>query len=533
MSKTYLEVLPDPKRVIEGLRDTGYQIETAIEDIIDNSIAAEATKIDVRLEMDHEGNIEVFIADNGYGMNKSDLINAMRYGSRVHPSPTSLGKFGLGLKTASTAFCRELSVISKDKKTEKPVKASWDLDHVARVGKWELALSSPTTDELERLRSVAGDSSGTLVIWRKVDRLIKTYSDPGGIHARRALEKVVEGLIEHSSMVYQRFLDHTDTRAPNIEISINGRKIESYNPFVPEESDCVAEENVTVEINGGKEAVITVRAFILPTKWDFSSPEAYSKSRYSNQNQGIYVYRENRLIYGPGWLKMFAQEPHFTSLRVEFSFDHRLDDAFHIDIKKSQIILNEDLHKWLKEEFLPPLRREAEQRYRRGKKKEAGDTSKNLHDGSNVSIHEKIDDVSESSVTSVDPDRGEAVVTGRHGSSRIKISIRPAQKPGQVHVQPVQSIQDGLLWEPCIIDRNKAVRINTSHEYYSKVYLPNSNSGTTILGLDYLLWALCEAEVSTVNERTQKFFEEMRREVSRILRVLVEDLPEPAEDDTE
>lgn len=530
---TYMEVLPDPKRVIEGLRDTGYQIETAIEDIIDNSIAAEATKIDVNLEMDHEGNIEVFITDNGCGMNDTELIDAMRYGSKVRPSPASLGKFGLGLKTASTAFCRQLSVISKADKTKKHLKATWDLDHVVKVGKWELAIASPNMDELERLQSIAGEDSGTLVVWRKVDRLIKNYSDPGGIHARRALDRIVESLIEHSSMVYQRFLDHTDQRVGNIEIRINGRKIEPYNPFVPEESDLVAEEMVTVDFDEGKNAEFTVRAYVLPNKWEFSSPEAHLKSRLANQNQGIYVYRENRLIYGPGWLKMYAQEPHMSLLRLEFSFDHRLDDAFHIDIKKSHIILNNELHKWLKDTFIPPARRAAEQRYRRGKKKEAEDTSKKMHDGSNVTIHDKLADVSESEITSIDPDKGEAEITSRHGTSHIKIKIRTSQKPGQVHVQPVGSIEDGLLWEPCIIDRNKAVSINTGHEYYSKVYLPNSNSGTTIQGLDSLLWALCEAEVSTVNERTQRFFEEMRREVSRILRVLVEDLPEAAEDDTE
>jgi len=533
MTPEYLEVLPDPKRVIEGLRDTGYQIETAIEDIVDNSIAAEATRIDVDLEMDHMGNIEVFIADNGYGMNEKELINAMRYGSQVRPSTASLGKFGLGLKTASTAFCRQLSVISKGKNSNEYLKATWDLDHVAQVGKWELAVAPPTDDELERLQSIAGDGTGTLVIWRKIDRLIKSYSDPGGVHARRALERIADNLIEHSSMVYQRFLDHTDERVGNAEIKINGKKIEPYNPFIPDESEVIAEETVNVEIDEEKSADFVVRAFVLPHKTEFSSPEAYSESRLSNENQGIYVYRENRLIYGPGWLRMFSKEPHMSLLRIEFSFFHELDEAFHIDIKKSHIILNNELFKWLKETFIPPCRRAAEQRYRRGKKKRNEDASRDMHDASNVTIHDKIDDISESQVTGVDTDKGEAEITGKQGTTHIKIKIQTSRKPGQVHVQPVPGIEDGLLWEPAIIDRNKAVNINTGHDYYTKVYIPNRNSRATIQGLDSLLWALCEAEVSTVNERTQKFFEEMRREVSRILRVLAEDLPEPAEDDTE
>jgi hypothetical protein len=201
MKVEYQEVLPDPKRVIEGLRDTGYQIETAIEDIIDNSIAAEATKIEVNLEMDIAGNVEVRIADNGYGMERDELIDAMRYGSKIRLNPASLGKFGLGLKTASTAFCRQLSVISKTSKGTEYAKATWDLDHVAKVGKWELALSAPSKDELKRLQKVASDGSGTLVVWDKVDRLLKNYADPGGAFARKALDKVADNLIAHSSMI--------------------------------------------------------------------------------------------------------------------------------------------------------------------------------------------------------------------------------------------------------------------------------------------------------------------------------------------
>ena len=111
MSDTHV-LLPDPARMIEGLRDTGYEFVTAVADIIDNSIAAEATLVDVRINMDYRGNVRVCIADNGIGMDRDDLLNAMKYGSQRRDNPASLGKFGLGLKTASTAFCRRLSVLN-------------------------------------------------------------------------------------------------------------------------------------------------------------------------------------------------------------------------------------------------------------------------------------------------------------------------------------------------------------------------------------------------------------------------------------
>ena len=138
------EILPpNPSRLIEGLRDTGYDFNTALADVIDNSVDAGASHIAVRIDMDAEGDIVISVADNGCGMNRDALLNGMTYGAAGHPDPRRLGKFGLGLKTASTAFCRKLSVISRDSGTAKPLKAIWDLDHVEKVGNWELLLDAP------------------------------------------------------------------------------------------------------------------------------------------------------------------------------------------------------------------------------------------------------------------------------------------------------------------------------------------------------------------------------------------------------
>jgi hypothetical protein len=232
-------------------------------------------------------------------------------------------------------------------------------------------------------------------------------------------------------------------------------------------------------------------------------------------------------------MRMYAKEPHFSLLRVEFSFEHTLDEVFNIDIKKSRILLNNDLYKFLKEEFLPPCRREAEKRYRLGKKQTEGESAKNLHDSSNANIGENAEDLSESTVEIINPATNEVQIKNIHGTFRSIIRIVSAQKPGQVYVEEVPTLEDNLLWEPTLIDGHKGVHINAGHDYYSRVYLPNKNSDNTIQGLDSLLWALCEAEYSTMNEKTKHFFKEMRIEVSRILRTLVKDLPEAPDYDAE
>ena len=128
----------------------------------------------IKIKMDVAGKILVTVADNGCGMNESNLIRGMTYGARGSDSPSRLGKFGLGLKTASTAFCRKLSLISRDKSNKELVKATWDLAHVTKVGKWEIILSSVNKYEKEIFEEVAAGSSGTLVVWDEVDKIIIT-----------------------------------------------------------------------------------------------------------------------------------------------------------------------------------------------------------------------------------------------------------------------------------------------------------------------------------------------------------------------
>ena len=197
---------PDPSRVIEGLRDTGYTFNTAIADVIDNSIThGNASKISVGIDMDLDGKILVTIADNGIGMELEKLINAMKYGSQALDDPLSLGKFGLGLKTASTAYCRRLSVLTRPKGGNEYLKAVWDLDHIAEVNAWKLLMEDPSAADLQYLNGVSEDS-GTVVIWEKVDRAIKEYQSPTGSAARRALTKLKERLEFHISLVYQKYL---------------------------------------------------------------------------------------------------------------------------------------------------------------------------------------------------------------------------------------------------------------------------------------------------------------------------------------
>lgn len=523
-----IELPPDPERVIVGLRDTGYELNTAVADIVDNSIAANASAVQLWLAADMKGNIRLLIVDNGDGMDRQGLLNAMQYGSKARPSRASLGKYGLGLKTASTAFCKRLSVISRPNGRTPAMMATWDLYHVAKVNKWSLLLSDTCDQEaLELLNSIAPDHAGTVVLWENVDRLIKDYADPSGKHARKALQSKEDALRHHLAMVYQRFLDVNDDRAPSVTIELNGKPITPWDPFQRSLSELLAEESIETVLPDGNVASFTVRAFILPRREEFPNDGLASAALLSNERQGIYIYRENRLIHDADWLGLYQKEPHSTLLRVEFSFDHKLDDAFHLDIKKSQIILNEDLAVWLQTQFLPAPRREANRRSREGQQKAISKKGEGAHDTSNNNIRNREAAAGGPQVKVADLNTGEAVVENKYGTTRLKLTITSAKRPGEVFVQPVDGINNGLLFQPALIDQHKAVQINTSHPYYHKVYVPNLNRSVTMQGLDSLMWALAVAELSTLQDSTAAMLKDMRYEVSRVLEKLVETLPEP------
>ena len=521
---------PNPSRLIESLRDSGYSFNTAIADIVDNSIVAQAEKIEVTVTLDFEGKVSVHIIDNGHGMGKEELINAMKYGSEKQANPQSLSKFGLGLKTASTGFCKNLSVTSRNSENSDLNKACWDLDYIATKsnGHWTTLFLKVTDEDKKLLDKLASEASGTLVSWSKVDRLTKVYQKPGGSDHKKAVDKLINSLKKHLSLVFQRFLDPTDQRGRNISLTVNGGLIESYDPFCLKEkhTTLVAKGDQEIQVRPGIKTKIQIRAYVLPSAEEFSSNEASKLADIKTPKQGIYIYRENRMIFGPSWLKLFQVEPHLNLLRVEFSFDYLLDDAFKIDFMKSKVEINEAIFDFL-QKFLGPPRRVADDKYRKRVSGAVQRNSGSAHDSSNKSIDDKSAQVNQADITNADRDKNQAQIKNKQGEFTIEIQVTDPATEGELRIQPIETIQDGFLWQPCIIDAKQGVQVNTGHAYYKKVYVPNYNSGVAVQGIDSLLWALSIAELSAYQPQVSSLFEELRLDVSRTLRKLVEDLPDP------
>lgn len=533
MTVETIDVPPDVARVSEGLRDTGYELNTAIADIIDNSIAAGATLVDVRMGADFMGNVVVSVGDDGCGMSRDGLINAMKYGSKKREDPSSLGKFGMGLKTASTAFCRRLSLVSRSDEGASALRASWDLDFLSQSNSWGLEISEPAPDQLQLLNDVSKGKSGTLVLWEKIDRVLTDYKKGDGKPLKNAMKRLEDSLREHIATVYQRFLDPTDSRGRTLEIRLSGTKVEAWDPFCTIASGTpVVDKVIPVQLPDGQQTNFRVTAYILPRKEEFSNDQHRAAAKISNERQGVYVYRENRLIHGPDWLGMYKQEPHFSLLRVELSFDHNLDDAFQVDIKKSRILLNEHLYEWLRDQFLAAPRREAEMRYRKGAAGVAKGAAVLLHTPSGNAIHQKVSVLKVATVGQVDPATGQVAITNNSGQSTTKLHIITTNEPGSVHVATSDTLDNGVLWEASLVNGGVGVTLNTGHPYYPKAYLPNKSNSVVIQALDFLLWSLAQAELNNVNDENRDAFEEFRIEVSRNLKKLVADLPDAVDNET-
>lgn len=521
---------PDPSRVIEGLRDTGYTFDTSVADIVDNSIShGKATKIWVDLSLTYDGLIQFSVTDDGVGMDNVGIINAMKYGSSSLSDPNSLGKFGMGLKTASSAFCRRYSLISRDNKKSNFTKITWDLDHVNKTREWDMLEPEISDFEQNSLDKYIKNSRGTVISWESIDRIIKDYAEPGGKYAQDALKNKISDLEFHLSMVFQQFLDKKFKKISNIKIFLNKKEIKPWDPFCTyeENTDELATETVPVEDQNGAElGRFKMTAYSIPNKYNYSSDENLKNARLQNRMQGIYVYRHGRLIYFGGWLGIRNLEPHFTLSRVKLSFDYKLDDAFKVDLKKSKINIDADLQRYLKDEFLPAPIREAEKRYRKGKKKGVQAESKDAHHDSNILISSKEEDLSQSKKNVINKDTGETEIINKEGKTKVILRIVQPESENELHVITVPDLEGGVLWEPTVHENKAAVLLNTSHLFYDRVYVPNHNESVTIQGLDAMLWSLAEAEYSTFNEKTKKAFETLRYEVSKILKDLTSELPE-------
>jgi Histidine kinase-, DNA gyrase B-, and HSP90-like ATPase len=341
-----IRVVPSAARLIRSLRDIGYQTPEAVADLIDNSVAAKAHNVYITVRWDGAESW-IRIVDDGQGMAGKEITEAMRYGSARAYDEEDLGKFGLGLKTASLSQCRRLTVASRATRSSRMEVRQLDLDYIEEIDDWEVhALTAA-----ERPGPVAEGLTkrGTVVLWEDLDRIL-TYSDPGGGWAERHLKVLAEQIENHVAMVFHRFLQG-EVRGRRLRMTINGTPIEPWDPYARDEAKTKALKKREYEISTPYgSGIVELEPFVLPPKSAFSSPTAWARMSGPNdwnRQQGLYIYRANRLIQAGTWSRLRAMDEHTKLARIALSFPTELDAAFGINVAKMRVSLPPELRQQL------------------------------------------------------------------------------------------------------------------------------------------------------------------------------------------
>ena len=336
----YDEVPPNAASLIQSIRNIGYRLGDALADIVDNSITAGATVIDVDFHWDGADSW-IRCTDNGKGMSVDVLKEAMRIGSRL-PSEVraenDLGRFGLGLKTASFSQSRRLSVRTREAGGETLTRC-WDVDRVIRTNRWQLLTQAPDERASALLDQIPGGASGTVVLWEHLDR-----TQPGVIlaNAGKLFRDDIERVTNHLSVCFHRLIGPKS----GVTIRVNGCTVEPWDPFYEDNAATVVYPD---EQLGDGRAATSVQAFVIPRS---SLPSVPEETGYRNltRRQGFYVYRERRLLVAGGWLGLRPLDEHadFALARIRVDITNAVDREWKVDVRKSEALPPPTHTEWLK-----------------------------------------------------------------------------------------------------------------------------------------------------------------------------------------
>lgn len=326
------ESIPFAPHLVESMRSLGYSFETAIADLIDNSISAKANKIEIYLTPSDDPKLIIF--DNGYGMNEQELEEALRYGSR-NPldkrDERDLGRFGLGMKSASLSQCRKLTVVSK--KEGKISCFCWDLDVIISKKGWVLLQYTDEIDKLPMIEIFDKVTSGTYILLQNFDRISSSTKN-----LKETINRLMSLTMDHLSLVFHRFLEE------GIDIYVNNSKIEPKDPFLVSNNATISLREQSFDVDESK---IIVKPYILPyiNKLKPEDIEKVGGKEDLKTNQGFYIYRNKRLIIWGTWFRLTRKDELTKLARIKVDIPSTLDYMWNIDIKKSSASLPDIIKK--------------------------------------------------------------------------------------------------------------------------------------------------------------------------------------------
>lgn len=317
------ESIPFAPNLVESMRSLGYSFKTAIADLIDNSVGANAKRIDII--MPPEDNPHLIILDDGHGMSNDELELALKFGSRnplEQRDDEDLGRFGLGMKSASLSQCRKLTVASK--KNGNISCFSWDIDYINEKQNWVLIeYDKEEIDKLPSIERLKNLDHGTYLLLQNFDRISASTQN-----LSNTLNSYMSETIDHLALIFHRFIDK------GLQIYVNNNLIEGIDPFLRKHSATQSLKEIPIITDGHQ---IRVRPFILPHINKLSNEDIKKVGGREDlkNNQGFYIYRNERLIIYGTWFRLYRKEELTKLARVMVDIPKELDYMWSIDVKKS------------------------------------------------------------------------------------------------------------------------------------------------------------------------------------------------------
>lgn len=559
----------DPARVLEGLAASGYTPESAICDIVDNSVTWRASRIRVRLESldgvaeNRANNAKRYvIADNGQGMDRAGLENALALGSVAIYPAASLSKFGLGLKSAAFSQGRRLEIWTRASADAEIHHACVDLDKVQAEGKYTISCSSVPEAEFGEWSTLVGSgSTGTVVVIEK----IRTVNHPSVRATREVLHREL-------GRIYQFFLERGEDRVEILLDRLDGDayvsdSVEPFDPLFVDEAMCSKQDwaggispitrgdwdgqsvqwlqepvEITLDAETSVRGVLEITQLPHPPSFGGDGQRAV-REKYSIAagEYGVYVYRNKRLISKADHLDgLIPMDQDFYSFRARLEIDETADEALNIDLKKSRILLSSSSHEALSDFFSEPKRQSKEawnhrkQEIKRQASSDADSMASELL--ADISLPETLPTDSQDRESEVIREEREA--EDRDARELEEDEAAPGggeegaiERPGAGRVIFVPQLGNNVVWEraydPAL---GVVVRLNSAHRFVREVRERLQGPQATFL-IHVIFLALANGESHTIKSisnlstaKVEQVLSDLRNAVSSTLYHVMQDV---------
>ena len=370
MTEKFLIANPNPEYLIKSIAEQGYSLKTALADLIDNSITANADRIEI-LTNTETSPFELFLADNGDGMDYSSLKKNLQFPSQSpeHDRDSKdLGRFGLGLKTASFSQTRKFTVISKKKGSNEFSGITWDVEHLKKSNRWEIIINnhSEISEYLKKYNDLSKAHlersekffPNTIIVWQGLYKFENYLDNSNKIDAFN--DEITNNTSQHLSIVFHRFLE---SQTNKIEIRVNNSIVKPFNPFPINNSSIRSLETSQKSVG---DDTVKIQGFVLPNSSIRESKSTNSIwtpiSKSLIDMEGLYVYRSNRLIIIGGWNDLIKKTPRMQLARLRIEIGNKIDHLFQLTVDKSEINIPYELKNSFLREIIK-LKSEAQKEY--------------------------------------------------------------------------------------------------------------------------------------------------------------------------